>query len=77
MLPGLRLVILAYDDVLRGGVKAADRTALHALMRAYGITPDGQLALRWTPPKQEEAPPSQSQRRPVGEHYAHLKVVGE
>ncbi len=77
MLPGLRLVILAYDDVIRGGVKAADRTALHALMRAYGITPDGQLALRWSPPN-EEATPSQPQRRRVaGERYAHLSVIGD
>lgn len=77
MLPGLRLVILAYDEVLRGGVKAADRTALHALMRAYGITPDGQSALRWAPPKPEEAEPSQSPKRPLGAQYEHLKVVGE
>ena len=74
MVPGLRLVALAYDDVVRGNVKASDRTALHALMRAYGITPDGQLALRWAPPKQESAPP------PAGssdDPYGRLRVVGE
>ena len=77
MLPGIRLVILAYDDVIRGGVKAADRTALHALMRAYGITPDGQLALRWSPPKEEST--SQPQRQPDGkaDPYQHLRVVNE
>lgn len=77
MLPGLRVVILAYDDVIRGGVKAADRTALHALMRAYGITPDGQAALRWAPPKTEETQPSPSQQPRRASHYDHLKVVGE
>lgn len=77
MLPGIRLVALAYDDVIRGGVKAADRTALHALMRAYGITPDGQLALRWQRPK-DEVIPSQPQPSPDGASpYAHLKVVNE
>lgn len=77
MLPGLRLVALAYDDVIRGGVKAADRTALHALMRAYGITPDGQAALRWSRPETEEVPSSQPQRAPSADHYAHLRVVNE
>lgn len=83
MVPGLRLVALSYDDVIRGGVKAADRTALHALMRAYGITPDGQLALRWAPPKTDEVQPSPpSPRRKAksaaaADHYAHLRVVNE
>lgn len=78
MLPGLRLVALAYDDVVRGGVKAADRTALHALMRAYGITPDGQAALRWLrPDSEQEAPPSQSPKPRESGPYGHLKVVNE
>lgn len=79
MLPGLRLVILAYDHVDGGSdVKASDRTALHNLMRAYGITPDGQLALRWARPDSAEVPSSQShQPRARSDHYAHLKVVNE
>lgn len=77
MLPGLRVVILAYDDVIRGGVKAADRTALHALMRAYGITPDGQAALRWQRPTEEEDKSSAPQPHAVPDQYAHLKVVNE
>lgn len=77
-LPGLEIVILQYDKVRRGQSKAADENALHSGMRAYGITPDGQLALRWARPKPDEEPkPSQSQRRPVGDQYAHLKVVNE
>lgn len=78
MIPGLRLVILAYDHVDGGqDVKASDRTALHNLMRAYGITPDGQLALRWAAPKAEEERPSQPKRPRGSDPYAHLKVVGE
>lgn len=76
MLPGIRLVALAYDDVIRGNVKAADRTALHALMRAYGITPDGQAALRWQRPKEEERT-SQSKSGHAADKYAHLTVLGE
>ena len=75
MLPGLRLVVLAYDHVDGGSdVKASDRTALHNLMRAYGITPDGQLALRWARPDSVEVPSSQPAS---ASHYAHLKVVNE
>ena len=79
MVPGLRLVILAYDHVASGhDVKATDRTALHALMRAYGITPDGQAALRWARPDDPEVPSSQPQQQPAGAGlYAHLKVVND
>jgi hypothetical protein len=77
MLPGLRTVALAYDDVIRGGVKAADRTALHTLMRSYGMTPDGQMALRWQRPTEEEQPSQPQRRRAAGDRYAHLQVLGE
>jgi len=84
--PGLLLVIRMYDDVLRGSQsKASDRASLHAWMRSYGITPDGQQKLRWLPPKTDEVPSSPSQstkpRRKaaaasdVASPYAHLRVV--
>ena len=77
--PGLVLVIRMYDDVLRGSqTKAADRASLHAWMRSYGITPDGQQKLRWMRPKPDEVPSSQPQRTPErASPYAHLKVVNE
>ncbi len=47
-------------------------------MRGYGITPDGQLANRWAPPKDEEVTSSQpKRRRAVGERYARLQVLGD
>jgi hypothetical protein len=77
--PGLRLVIRMYDDVERGTqTKAADRASLHAWMRSYGITPDGQQKLRWQRPTPAEVPSSQSQ--PSGaaaDKYAHLTILGE
>lgn len=76
MVPGLELVILAYDDVKYGqDVKASDRTTLHNLMRAYGITPDGQLALRWQRPKTAETP--QEAPQAADDPYGHLRVVNE
>lgn len=77
MLPGLKLVVLAYDEVIRGGVKAADRSTLHALMRAYGITPDGQSALRWSRPNEEGNPSQPQPSRDQPDRFAHLKVIGE
>lgn len=75
MIPGLELVVLAYDDVKYGqDVKASDRTALHNLMRAYGITPDGQLSLRWQPPKPAETP-QEPQEDASDDPYGHLRVV--
>ena len=75
MVPGLELVILAYDNVKYGhDVKASDRTALHNLMRAYGITPDGQLALRWERPKSLDAVPESTDT--ANDPYSGLRVVG-
>ena len=75
--PVLRQVIRLYDEVERGMTKKSqDRAQLHVWLRAYGITPDGQLANRWAAPKVEERT-SQSQQPNVADHYAHLKVVGE
>jgi len=75
-LPVLRHVIRLYDQVERGESRAADKAQLHTWLRSYGITPDGQMALRWARPKVEERA-SQSQQPNVADHYAHLKVVGE
>jgi hypothetical protein len=78
--PGLRLVIRMYDDVERGSqTKAADRASLHAWMRSYGITPDGQQKLRWVRPAKPEGQPSQPQqpRESAADHYAHLRVVND
>ena len=76
-LPVLRLMVRLYDEIERGKTKAADKAQLHTWMRAYGITPDGQLLLRWARPKAEEAPTSQSQRHLADDPYAQLRVVGE
>src|SRR5579859_4445317 len=76
-LPGLRVLIRLYDEVDRGGAKAADRSELRQLMDNYGITPKGQQDRRWTRPKPEEAAPSSPQRRAAAGKYAHLKVMGE
>jgi hypothetical protein len=73
-LPVLRQVIKVYDLVERGGSKATDRTQLHVWFRAYGITPDGQIALRWARPKEVPSSPSQPSS---ADPYAHLRIVGE
>ena len=77
--PVLRQVIRLYDEVERGITKKAqDRAQLHIWLRAYGITPDGQLANRWMAPKDEEIKPSSPQRRhDTPDRFAHLKVIGE
>ena len=77
-LPALRVLVKLYDEVERGGVKAADRSELRQLMDNYGITPKGQQDRRWTRPKpEEEAAPSSPPRRSAAGKYAHLKVMGE
>ena len=68
-------MIRLYDQVEREEFQRAAELRLQ--MDGYGITPKGQQVLRWTRPKPEETQPSQSQRRPVGDQYAHLKVVNE
>ena len=74
-LPGLRLVIQQYDAVQRGGTRANDMTALVRLMDTYGITPAGQQARRWEPPKAEAETPAK-RHAPTGESpYAHLRIA--
>lgn len=71
-LPGLSILIVQFDAVKRGQAKANDITATVRLMDNYGITPAGQQARHWTPPK-EEAKPAAA-KVPAGP-YAGLSVV--
>jgi hypothetical protein len=48
-LPGLRIVILLYDQVQRGDHHRAAELRLQ--MDTYGITPKGQQDRRWRPPE--------------------------
>lgn len=73
-LPGLRLLVRLYDEVERGGVKAADRAELRQLMDSYGITLKGQQDRRWVRPEPEDEKPSPARR---SARYAHLSVLGD
>ncbi len=75
--PALRQVIRLYDDVERGTTKATDKAQLHTWMRSYGITPDGQIALRWARPKPEERSSQPQRQRVAGDKYGHLSVLGD
>lgn len=71
-LPGLRLVITQFDAHQRNAApKANDATAVVRLMDTYGITPAGQQARRWTPPKAEPDEPKEAADNP----YGHLRRV--
>lgn len=70
--PGLRQLIRLYDEVERGGVKAADRSELRQLMDNYGITPKGQQDRRWKRP-QPQAPAKPAERE---SRYRHLRSAG-
>jgi hypothetical protein len=51
-LPGLRVVILLHDQVMRGEYQRANELRLQ--MDTYGITPKGQQDRRWAPPAEEK-----------------------
>lgn len=53
-LPGLRRVILLYDQVERGEYQRS--TELRQIMDNYGITPKGQQDRRWVRPKSADQP---------------------
>jgi hypothetical protein len=75
-LPGLRQLILLYDHCERGAVKAADRSMLIRFMDSYGITPRGQVSLRWTRPKPDEKPAAAAPGGSMSSSpYGHLRVV--
>lgn len=54
-LPGLKLVIRKYDEVLRGSLDIAKVTPL---LDAYGITPKGRQSLHWSEPKKTNPAPA-------------------
>ncbi len=62
-LPGLRVVILLHDQVMRGEYQRANELRLQ--MDTYGITPKGQQDRRWSPPAEEKpaAPVRQAKAR--------------
>ena len=70
-LPGLRTIVLLYDQVERGEYQRA--TELRLQMDTYGITPKGQQDRRWLPPKEDE----RAEQKATPSSYGHLKVVGE
>jgi hypothetical protein len=82
-LPGLRVVILLYDQVQRGEyVRAAE---LRLQMDTYGITPKGQQDRRWRRPPNvdpeafegDDDEPAPEKPKPTSEGpYGHLKSVG-
>jgi hypothetical protein len=71
-LPGLRHVILLYDQVERGEFQRS--AELRLSMDTYGITPKGQQDRRWTPPKVEE-PEKKAPTKKTAGRYGHLKAV--
>src|SRR5262249_53922528 len=69
-LPGLRQVILAYEECeVYPGSRA--RAELRQLMDMYGITPKGQQDRRWSPPVEEEP----EQEAPQRHRYDKIAAV--
>lgn len=69
-LPGLRLIALTYDQVVRGEYQRGPE--LRMLMDTYGITPKGQQDRRWAQPKPEDNPAAAD----IDDGpYAHLRAV--
>ena len=54
-LPGLKLAIRKYDELLRGSI---DIAKVMPVLDAYGITPKGRQSLHWTEPKTTKAAPA-------------------
>ena len=75
-LPGLTVLIRQFDVIERGQAKANDVTATVRLMDNYGITPAGQQARRWNPPKADEPPAAEPGETPaVDPRFARLRAV--
>jgi hypothetical protein len=70
-LPGLRVVILTYDQVERGEFQRGPE--LRLLMDTYGITPKGQQDRRWAAPKREDVPDASD--IPLDDPYRGLRAV--
>jgi len=71
-LPGLRMLVLLYDQVERGEYQRAGELRLQ--MDTYGITPKGQQDRRWKKPEAPVAPPSSGDGQP-GKRYGHLRTA--
>jgi hypothetical protein len=69
--PGLRVLVRLYDEVLRGRFQRAGE--LRLWMDGYGITPKGQQDRRWRPPVEGDTAPSRAR----GDRYRHLQVAGD
>ena len=69
-LPGLRLLAVTYDQVMRGEFQRGPE--LRMLLDGYGITPKGQQDRRWTPPKAEDKPVAAAD---PNDPYARLRAV--
>ena len=72
-LPGLRTLILTYDQVERGEFQRGPE--LRMLMDTYGITPKGQQDRRWLAPKVDDAPKSETPTS-TDPRFARLRSVG-
>ena len=73
-LPGLRIVVLLYDQVERGEYHRA--AELRMSMDNYGITPKGQQDRRWSPPKAEDTPVDAHSDTPAtADPYRRLRAV--
>ncbi len=69
--PGLRSMVLLYDQVLRGEYQR--HAELRLMMDTYGVTPKGQQDRRWFPPKPAEADRPKATGTDGG--YGHLRSV--
>lgn len=74
-LPALVMLCRLYSKVMGGKVSGSERSELRQLMKAYGISPEGQQSLRWARPEgMEDEPEQKAPAAPAA--YAQLKVVG-
>ncbi len=69
-LPGLRMLVLLYDQVERG--EFARHGELRMAMDSFGITAKGQMALRYLKPKLDEQPVT---AKATESRYDHLRSV--
>lgn len=68
-LPALRVMVLLYDQVVRG--KFQRHAELRLNLDTWGITPKGQQDRRWAPPLEDDpAPKPQARKR-----SSHVRAV--
>jgi transglutaminase-like putative cysteine protease len=68
-LPGLRVLVLLYNAVQTGERQRAAEVRM--TMKAYGMTPEGQAALRWKTPEE----PVGASKAAGTTRYGHLQAV--